>query len=776
MEHHTLSLRAHDRQIWMGGIALALVVSLLFVSAQVTTLLAQTPPPSTSGTTTTTLQQQASTSMASAIAATNQLQTYQTQVLNSAESLVTTAVTQGLTAKGLNPNQLASASKLAPDAVETLVQSAVADATRSGAVSLNQVSSVTALGSTNVQNVVNSAINEGIKAGTVSLAQVANVNLVDRTQLQNVVQSAFNAGANSGAISLTQVASLTTLPTASLQKVVNQALTDITTNTTIALSGTQQTQLINQIMTQIATPDLLKYPDLTTGAFSVAKLEGLVAAEVKTLIPSASITSMTTAIGNITSNVFGNVVRENVVSETLKSFTSGAVNVTGIQNMLASQVTSMTGLGNVGSITGAISAVASGGFAELAKSTAITQALGAVQGLTGSVSLSGIQQAIGGSIFSTTGLGSVGSIAGSFGALTQGAFAGGVTDAITKNALGSISGLTGSFNLDALKGALGGSISGVVGGNLSGIVGSLGSINTSAITSAIQGSVIANVMGQFGNLSSMSATQIQSLIGSQILSITGSNVSLSSITSMINPSVMGALSSVSGIYGNITQALGSIQGMLGGLTSFTGDLNNMIGQWSGAALAQLNETIATLQAEVQNVWNEVSTSFADAVDTSEVAAADAETDGDVETSTQDDLEASDTDTGESAESVETDSTDAETSTSEGETSTESQNGEGQSSNSLTPFGGMITYMFVCTCSANLAIYFNDYTQQQSRTNGMPLIYQPGVTTLYPFYNVFSMGSYILGLFQSGGSCTYYVGTSCSSLSVAGQMYMVGTSF
>lgn len=90
-----------------------------------------------------------------------------------------------------------------------------------------------------------------------------------------------------------------------------------------------------------------------------------------------------------------------------------------------------------------------------------------------------------------------------------------------------------------------------------------------------------------------------------------------------------------------------------------------------------------------------------------------------------------------------------------------------------PFGGQITYVFTCTCSANYAIYFQDLTKPTPIT--LPLIFQPGVTILYPYYAITSIGSWMLGTWQGGGSCRYYVGKGCATLPTQGTMYMVGTS-
>ncbi len=92
---------------------------------------------------------------------------------------------------------------------------------------------------------------------------------------------------------------------------------------------------------------------------------------------------------------------------------------------------------------------------------------------------------------------------------------------------------------------------------------------------------------------------------------------------------------------------------------------------------------------------------------------------------------------------------------------------------LTPFGGLSTYVFYCTCSSNIAITINDLTISPPLT--LPIIYQPGGTTLYPYGQVFSAGVWLLGLWNTGGNCQYYVGKGCSSYTTQGTMSMVGTS-
>ncbi len=92
-----------------------------------------------------------------------------------------------------------------------------------------------------------------------------------------------------------------------------------------------------------------------------------------------------------------------------------------------------------------------------------------------------------------------------------------------------------------------------------------------------------------------------------------------------------------------------------------------------------------------------------------------------------------------------------------------------------PFGGMSTYVFYCTCSFNIAVTINDLTVGSSNPSPLTLIFQPGVSILYPYGQIYRPGVWTLGLWNSGGSCTYYVGKGCSTYDTDGTMYMVGTS-
>ena len=91
----------------------------------------------------------------------------------------------------------------------------------------------------------------------------------------------------------------------------------------------------------------------------------------------------------------------------------------------------------------------------------------------------------------------------------------------------------------------------------------------------------------------------------------------------------------------------------------------------------------------------------------------------------------------------------------------------------TPFGGRSLAVRYCTCSGGVAVLINDL--KIPYTGPKWLLFQPGVSRLYPFYQIYRVGVWTLGLWRPGGICLYWAGKSCAYLPVQGTMVMVGTS-
>lgn len=81
-----------------------------------------------------------------------------------------------------------------------------------------------------------------------------------------------------------------------------------------------------------------------------------------------------------------------------------------------------------------------------------------------------------------------------------------------------------------------------------------------------------------------------------------------------------------------------------------------------------------------------------------------------------------------------------------------------------PFGGIRLFTLKCNCSDNELIYTSDFLKLQT----LPLIYQPGTSFPWPFFNPFAtyfLGSYIPG----AGQCRVHAGLYCRTIPSAGML-------
>ena len=86
----------------------------------------------------------------------------------------------------------------------------------------------------------------------------------------------------------------------------------------------------------------------------------------------------------------------------------------------------------------------------------------------------------------------------------------------------------------------------------------------------------------------------------------------------------------------------------------------------------------------------------------------------------------------------------------------------------TQFGGRIYYVQYCTCSFNLLLYVG-------QPRGGTFIYQPGVSMLYMFYQVFRSGPWVLGNSTGTGECWIYWGEGCAMVGTGKIILKIGTS-
>jgi len=85
----------------------------------------------------------------------------------------------------------------------------------------------------------------------------------------------------------------------------------------------------------------------------------------------------------------------------------------------------------------------------------------------------------------------------------------------------------------------------------------------------------------------------------------------------------------------------------------------------------------------------------------------------------------------------------------------------------TPFGGFTTYVYPCTCSGNFMIF---HTQVAGPS---PVMYQPGVSKVYPFSKITDTGVWLLGNLSTNVDCRS--GHHCHTIGTYPMITIVGTS-
>ncbi|PIR88232.1 MAG: hypothetical protein COU10_00370 [Candidatus Harrisonbacteria bacterium CG10_big_fil_rev_8_21_14_0_10_45_28] len=89
---------------------------------------------------------------------------------------------------------------------------------------------------------------------------------------------------------------------------------------------------------------------------------------------------------------------------------------------------------------------------------------------------------------------------------------------------------------------------------------------------------------------------------------------------------------------------------------------------------------------------------------------------------------------------------------------------------VTGFGGKIVGVNFCWCTSNLAVYVAGF-------QGGTFIFQPGVSQLFAFGQIFRPGPDVLGISGGVGVCRFGTCTEPGTITITGQeILMVGTSF
>lgn len=91
--------------------------------------------------------------------------------------------------------------------------------------------------------------------------------------------------------------------------------------------------------------------------------------------------------------------------------------------------------------------------------------------------------------------------------------------------------------------------------------------------------------------------------------------------------------------------------------------------------------------------------------------------------------------------------------------------------SIFNFGGMVIRYTQCTCGPSSMLDIMDVRGQMTQ-----LVYTPGISRIYMYYNIYGTGQNVLGTYTPGGVCLVYVGTGCTSQGIPrGTIQMIGTS-
>lgn len=93
----------------------------------------------------------------------------------------------------------------------------------------------------------------------------------------------------------------------------------------------------------------------------------------------------------------------------------------------------------------------------------------------------------------------------------------------------------------------------------------------------------------------------------------------------------------------------------------------------------------------------------------------------------------------------------------------------------SPFGGLVSFYYPCTCTANLWIWFTPLYLGGPAVITGPMVYSPYATIPYANYQIGIPGTYHLGSYLPGTqACWMYIGYGCIIWSSVGLMTKVGT--
>lgn len=93
---------------------------------------------------------------------------------------------------------------------------------------------------------------------------------------------------------------------------------------------------------------------------------------------------------------------------------------------------------------------------------------------------------------------------------------------------------------------------------------------------------------------------------------------------------------------------------------------------------------------------------------------------------------------------------------------------GRTVRASSPFGGMVTSVFYCSCS-------NNFRLTVSPPVGGTFMYVPGATIVYEYHRIPVAGVWLLGLYGSSAQCLVPALKGCMTLGSHPMIEMTGTS-
>lgn len=643
------------------------------------------------------IEQQVETTSAQLQSGITQVDNLQVKTITALEQTLSVAVDEGLLTSGVSSTSLASPSKLHPSAVEDLVGDAIDQAVSAGTVKLTQITNIAYAPEESIEKMVTVAVNEAVSAGTVSLSQISSIALVEEEDMGRLVNAAIDKAIADGGLVLSEVGSMAYIKD-DTEDLVRIALNEAISNGAYVAEWriptiiSTVTQGLNTKAGPVSVTDLQTAVALQIGGFGIfdGGLEPLIA-----------------KMSGVTVQAFESAVKNAVIDGAMSSVSSlaGAVNLTTLQNTIRNQVLTIANVDffKTFQVTSSIKTLLESDFDDLVKQVAIQEALTKVQGLVGTTDINAIKTQIVNGVISATGLGGIASIAGSLSTLTTGAFQEMVKSAMVQEAAKVLSGITSSLNIAGIQNAVAGSLASVGGlGNIATIAASLSTIDVDALTDAIKDSVVQGAIDQLTALGTISLSSVENIIANGIAGITGTG-SIAAITGAISNTLSGGIASIA----TISNQLGTLSEQLLAQVFVLDNISALVDQQFATVLTNLTSittSLTSLQGLTTTMLGSITGTLTTTVNSISGIATNVFSTGTLSLASATTLTSLTSVTGTTITGLTTSVSTLSTSVS-GVSS--SVGGTSGGSTVGYPFGGKISRVRFCSCTGNYAVYFND---------------------------------------------------------------------